>query len=862
MSHVLAPRRDATPGSVGEMRVRLAAERARLRSDYLARADARRLLLQHRQLVDRVMRETWVACRMPKSLALVAVGGYGRGILFPYSDVDILVLLPRPAGDGDKQPLEAFIGRLWDVGVELGHSVRTVADCREEASKDLTVLTSLLEARLIIGSRKLYGALRASVEDKFDPKAFFKGKRLEQDQRHAKFHDSPYSLEPNVKESPGGLRDLQVILWVSRASGLGRSWRELAGAGYITREEARSLTRQHDFLQEIRARLHFFARRREDRLLFDYQDALAKSFGFEGTAARRPSEVFMQRYFRAAKAVLQLNTIVLQNLGAAIFPGDYGEPVPLNERFSAVRELLDARRPDLFEREPAAILESFLLLQQHPELKGMTAPTLRALWRARMRIDASFRRDPANRARFMEILQQPRGIVHELRRMNQYSILGRYLPAFGKIIGQMQHDLYHVYTVDQHILTVVRNVRRFTMVEFAHEYPICSRLIANFERPWVLYVATIFHDIAKGRGGDHSKLGAVDARRFCRAHRLAKEDTELIGFLVKHHLTMSFTAQRRDLSDADVIGEFAAIVKTERRLVALYLLTVADIRGTSPKVWNAWKGKLLEDLFRATRRLLRGAGVGFDVDMQAKQAEALRLLRLYALSDSVGEALWRELDVAYFLRHDAQEIAWQTRTLHFRVAAPAPVVKARLSPIGEGLQVMIYAKDERDLFARICGFFERLNYNIDDAKIHTTRHRYALDTFLVLGSGTSPHYREMINLIEHDLGELLERRAPLPPPLRGGRVSRQLKHFPIQPEVQIRPDEKGQYHLLSITAGDRPGLLYGIARILGQYGLDLHTAKIVTLGERAEDVFVVSGRALASTKVVLLLEQDLLRVLE
>ena len=718
-----------------------------------------------------------------------------------------------------------------------------------------------MESRLVAGSRRLFATLHDAVKTSLVTQAFFKAKRLEQDQRHAKHQDSPYSLEPNLKESPGGMRDLQVVLWVSRAAGLGDDWKALASGGHITREEARLLKGYIDFLQDIRIRLHFLAGRREDRILFDHQNALAVSFGYAPTAAKRASEIFMQRYYRTAKAITQLNTILLQNLGAAIFPHEATPPQPINERFQVMRELLDARDPGIFEREPHAILESFLLLQQHPELKGMTASTLRALYRARMRIDGRFRRDPVNRATFLALLQPPRGLMREFRRMNQYSILGRYIPAFGKIVGQMQHDLFHVYTVDQHILTVMRNLRRFTMVEFAHEYPYCSRLMANFDRHWLLYLAAIFHDIAKGRGGDHSTLGAVDARRFCRQHGLPKEDVELVAFLVEHHLTMSSVAQKKDLSDPEVIRTFADVVKTERRLVALYLLTVADVRGTSPKVWNAWKAKLLEDLFRATRRLLRDSTPGLDQDVQAKQAEVRRLLRLYALSDDVGEALWKELDVGYFLRHDPQEIAWQTRTLHYRVDSAEPVVKARLSPIGEGLQVMIYSRDERDLFARICGFFERIGYTIADAKIHTTRHGYALDTFLVLGTGPAPHYREMISLVEHDLAESLVKQGPLAPPARG-RVSRQLKHFPIRPEVIIRPDERGQYHLVSITAGDRPGLLYSTARVMGQYGLNLHTAKIVTLGERAEDVFLVSGPALASTKAVLMFEQDLLTALE
>jgi len=860
VASVPAGRLDA-PDPASALRRRLAEERSALRREYETHADANRFLRRHRQTVEATLRELWRESGLPRELALVAVGGFGRGELYPHSDVDVLVLLPHALDPAGAARVERFIGRLWDVGLELGHSVRTVAECRDEAAKDVTVQTSLLEARLITGSRTLFTQLYDRVHDGFDPQAFFKAKRLEQEQRHAKFQDSPYSLEPNLKEAPGGLRDLQVVLWVARASGLGRDWRALAARGLVTREEAIQLKRHADWLARVRIRLHLLAGRREDRILFDYQDALARAFGFAATPAKRASEAFMQRYFRTAKAVTQLNTTVLQNLGAAIFPAFDVPPEPINERFQGVRELLDVRDPRLFEREPRAILESFLLLQQHAELKGMTAPTLRALWRARRRIDRAFRADPVNRARFLEILRQPRGLVHELRRMNQYGILGRYLPPFGKIVGQMQHDLFHVYTVDQHILMVVRNLRRFTMVEFAHEYPLCSRLAANFERYWLLYVAAMFHDIAKGRSGDHSRLGQTDARRFARAHGLPGEDVALVEFLVEHHLTMSAVAQKRDLSDPDVIREFARVAGSERRLVALYLLTVADIRGTSPKVWNAWKGKLLEDLFRLARRILRGASVGYDQDVQAKQTEALRLLRLYALSDTAGEALWRELDVAYFLRHEPQEIAWQTRTLHYRVATERPVVKARLSPIGEGLQVMIYARDEPDLFARICGYFESINYSIVDAKIHTTRHGYALDTFLVLGTGTSHHYRDMIGLIEQALGERLERRAPLEPPARG-RVSRQLKHFPITPEVHIRPDEKGQYHLVSVTAGDRPGLLYGIARVFSEYRVDLHTAKIVTLGERAEDVFVVSGEALAKPRTVLQLEQDLLAALQ
>ena len=846
--------------SAASVREQLQQGRRELRERFGADGKARRLLRQHRLLIDRTLRSLWKEASLPGSLALVAVGGYGRGELFPHSDVDLLVLLPHDPDAGLKAKLEALIGSLWDAGLEPGHGVRTIEECVFEAAKDITVQTSLLEGRWLAGSRSLFAAFNDAMREQLNAQAFFQSKRLEQEQRHGKFQESPYSLEPNLKEAPGGLRDLQAILWISRSAGLGENWMELAARDLITAVEARQLAGYQKFLSELRIRLHYIAGRREDRILFDYQTGLAAQFGYVDTPGKRASEQLMQRYYRTAKAITQLNTLLLQNLGVQLLSREDSLPDILNERFQAAHELLEARSADLFERQPSAILESFLLLQQHSELKGMSAATLRALWRARTRIDARFRRDPANRALFLQILQQPR-IIHELRRMNQYSILGRYLPAFGRIVGQMQYDLFHAYTVDQHILTVVRNLRRFTMVEFAHEYPQCSRLMAGFERHWLLYIAALFHDIAKGRGGDHSRLGMADARSFCRAHGLTREDTELVTFLVEHHLSMSSVAQKQDLSDPDVIKAFANTAKTERRLTALYLLTVADVRGTSPKVWNAWKGKLLEDLFLLARRLLRGDSIGFEQDIQAKQDEALRLLRLYALSDEVKDKLWSQLDVAYFLRHDAQDIAWQTRTLHYRVDTDRPVVKARLSPIGEGLQVMIYTRDQHDLFARICGYFEQINYSIADARVHTTRHGYALDTFLLLGPGTNPHYRDMINLIETDLADRLQRQTPLHPPSRG-RVSRQLRHFPITPEVNIRPDEKGASHALSIIAGDRPGLLYAIALVLGKYEINLITAKIVTLGERAEDVFLISGAALANPKTVLQLESDLLDALQ
>ena len=852
------------PLAVG-YRSELLAGRKALFTAFGAGGNARRLLRAHCKLVDRMLVALWREVGIDDRATLVAVGGYGRGELYPYSDVDVLLLVPDDAQAETKNRLETLIGLFWDIGIEVGHSIRTLEECFALAAADITVQTTLMEARHLAGDHHRFHDLEAGSRLRMNARDFYTAKKLELEQRHTKHQDTPYSLEPNCKESPGGLRDLQVILWIARAAELGTNWRELASRGVITRTEATMLGKREALLQAIRVRLHLIAGRREDRLLFDHQTQLANAFGHAATVSKRASEQLMQRYYINCRWIIQLNTILLQNIASQLFPGAAFEAHPINERFHVERDMLAASDPTVFETHPGALLECFQLLQQRVDLKGMTAATLRALWRSRNRMDAAFRQNPAHRAMFMAILQSPRGLVHELRRMNQWGILGRYLPPFKRIIGQMQHDLFHVYTVDQHILTVVRNMRRFTMLEFAHEYPMCSRLIASFERHWLLYVAALFHDIAKGRGGDHSLLGRADARTFCRQHGIAREDTELVVFLVEHHLTMSSVAQKRDLSDPDTIRRFADTVGDERQLIALYLLTVADIRGTSPRVWNAWKGKLLEDLFRATRRLLgnqkSGGSFSFDTDLQEKQSAALRILGLYGFSASAHEALWSQLDMAYFLRHDAKEIAWQTRALVARVNAATPVVKARFSPIGEGLEVMVYVKDQPDLFARICGFFERLGLNILDAKIHTTKNGYALDTFLALDSaGDYAGAHGHPELVERDLIIALSAPGPLKAPSTG-RVSRQARHFAIEPAVNIRPDEKGLRYILAVTAGDRPGLLYRIALTLSRHGVNLQTAKITTLGERAEDVFLIDGGNLSNPKSVLAIETDLIETL-
>ena len=826
---------------------------------------ASRLIKALTRHVDAALALLWAHAGMPASAALVAVGGYGRAELLPHSDVDVLVLLPARAdtlaGSPLKAQLETFITACWDIGLEVGSAVRSVADCVAEAAADVTVQTALLEARLVVGARKLFADFQRETAALMDAKAFLRAKTLEMHQRHTKYEDTPYSLEPNCKESPGGLRDLQVLIWVARGAGLGRNWAELAANGLITPFEVKQLRRFEGTLRLIRARLHAVAGRREDRLVFDLQTAVADSFGYPNSRDQRSSEVLMHRYYWAAKAVTQLNQILMLNIEERINASEAAPMRQINARFFDRAGMLEVARDDLYTDNPHAILETFLVFQQTPGIKGFSARTLRALYNSREVMDGGFRRDPLNRDLFMDLLRQPQGITHAFRLLNQTSVLGRYLWVFRRIVGRMQHDLFHVYTVDQHILMVLRNMRRFFIAEHAHEYPFCSQLASEWDKPWVLYVAALFHDVAKGRGGDHSDLGAAEVRRFCRDHGIDKDDAALCEFLVRQHLTMSTVAQKEDLSDPEVIRKFAAKVGDVRRLSALYLLTVADIRGTSPKVWNAWKGKLLEDLYRTTLRALGGAKPNLDADLEARKQEARQILALHSALPGTEGPLWKTLALSYFARHDASEIAWHARALWRHIDPPQAVVRARPSPVGDGLQVLVYAPDRPDVFVRICGYFDGAGFSIQDAKVHTSRTGFALDTFQVTHpqceAADPGSYRDLISLIETQLVLAMQSTGPLPEPSRG-RVSRRVKSFPITPRVSLRPDERAQRWLLSVSTSDRSGLLYGIARVLARHNINLQLAKITTLGERVEDTFLVDGPALQQTRAQLQIESELL----
>ena len=829
-----------------------------------------KLTKQLSKVTDQLLTQFWSDCGLNNGATLLAVGGYGRSSLFPYSDIDILILLPTNAelAQALSKKVEQYIASCWDAGLEIASSVRTVAECISESEQDITVRTSLLEGRFICGNRPLLKEFTKAFEAAMDPKAFFQAKLAEQIQRHYKYQDTPYSLEPNCKESPGGLRDLQIISWVSKAALLGDTFKDLNEAGLITQRELTELNRNQRFLETLRANLHLLAGRRQDVIVFDLQTALAKSMGVEEESSRLASEAIMRRYYWAAKAVNQLNDVLLQNIEALLFPQEskttHTIPGEGNEYFIERQGVLDITDPQLYQKHPEQILRTFLVFAQTSNVKSLSATIFRALYNARQKMDGKWRAAPANKALFMELLKQPDGVTRAFQLMNRTSVLGRYLPAFRRIVGQMQHDLFHVYTVDQHILMVLRNVRRFMVIEHTHEFPFCSSLIAHFEKPWLLVIAALFHDIAKGRGGDHSQLGRADVRKFAKEHGLDKKDTELVVWLVAEHLNMSQTAQKQDITDPDVVRAFAKKVGDERHLTALYLLTVADVRGTSPKVWNAWKGKLLEDLYRATLRVLGGAKPDASSELAQHQEESRAKLRLYGIDDESYEDLWKQLDVAFFLRQDSSDIAWLTRHLYNKVNSDRAIVSARLSPIGEGLQVAVYVKDQEDLFARICAYFERHGFSIWDARIHTTRHGYALDTFQISGStlvDEGGSYRDIIQLVEFELTAALTNADPLPNPSMG-RLSRQSRTFPIQPRVHMVPDDRGRYYTLALSASDRTGLLYTISRVLAKHQVSIHTARINTLGERVEDVLLLDAANLGKNpKLQIQLETELLEAL-
>jgi [protein-PII] uridylyltransferase len=804
-------------------------------------------------LIDQLLTRAWrrLADTGEGDMALVAVGGYGRGELHPGSDVDVMLVLRDADHERYRSRVERFVVFLWDIGLEVGHSVRTVAECEREGAADITVATNLMESRLIDGPREIYEAMRSAIgPDRIWPsRQFFEAKLREQLARHHKFHDTSYRLEPNVKEGPGGLRDIQMIGWVAKRHFGAETLHDLVGHGFLTESEYQTLIEHQNYLWQIRFALHILAGRREDRLLFDHQRALADRFGYRDAGPNLAVEQFMKRYFRTAMELNRLNEMLLQLFQEAIlYADDPGEPVPINRRFQARKGFIEVTRNNVFRRYPFALLEIFLLLQQHPELKGVRASTIRLIRAHRQLIDEKFRSDLRARSLFMEILRQPHGITHQLRRMNRYGVLAAYIPLFGAVAGQMQYDLFHVYTVDEHSLVIIRNLRRFAVPKHQHEFPLCSEIIQRLPKPELLYLAGLFHDIAKGRGGDHSELGARDAEAFCLHHGLSHYDARLVAWLVRNHLIMSLTAQRRDISDPEVINEFAGRVGDVMHLDYLYLLTVADIRATNPNLWNSWKDKLLLELYNATKRALR-RGLESPIDAEERiretQEQAKKLLGRSGMHPEVIEGVWADFSDDYFLRYAPPEIAWHTQAIARSRPEHLPLVLVRQSRRGT-TEVFLHTEDQDHLFELTTAVLDQLGLSVLDARIITSRTGRTLDTYLIQeGSGEPIRDPMRVREILAELREHLRQRHAKPARVTR-RAPRQFKHFPLPTQVNFSLDESNDRTVMEVITADRPGLLWHVGRAFTHCRVRVQNAKIATFGARAEDVFFITDRDTAA----------------
>lgn len=821
-----------------------------LKQRFLDGEAASRLVADRARLVDAVLCTAWrhTVGQAHADWALVAVGGYGRAELHPHSDVDLLVLTAgRPLHA--REELSSFLTLLWDAGLELRHSVRNVRECRDDASQELTVLTSLMESRLLLGPAELYEQMQAAIapDEIWPSRAFFEAKIREQQARHHRYDDTAYNLEPDVKGSPGGLRDIQIIGWIARRHFGRGDLQELVERGFLSPPELRLLLQGREFLWRVRFALHILTGRHEDRLLFDHQTRIAKLFGYQDASYMLAVEQLMQRYYRTVMDLSRLNEMLIQRFQEAILSGPRGSPERLNDRFAVRHGFLEVASEEVFDRTPSALLELFLLLQEHPDIKGVSAGTISLIRRSLNLIDDEFRQDPRNQRLFLQILRAPEGVTHQLRRMNRYGVLGRYVPAFGRIVGRMQYDLFHAYTVDEHTLFVVSNLRRFALPRYNHEFPRCSEIMQSLPSPEIAYLAGLFHDIAKGRGGDHSELGALDAESFCLEHGLSRYDARLVAWLVRHHLKLSLTAQKRDLSDPAVIREFAELVGDEAHLDYLYVLTVADVRATNPKLWNSWKAQLFDELYGLAKRALR-RGLENPVDrdelIEERRNDAGAQLAASGLSPARVESLWAALGDDYFLRCRPEEISWHTRLLANRDPAEGETLVAiQEQAAGAGTAILVYTPQARSTFATVTAVLDELGLNIADARVMRLANGYTLSTYVVLENGGE-------RIQDHSRREQIRRRLDQAISAGGDaafrvtrRPPRQVRMFTTPTHVSFETDDVNRRTVMEIVAGDRPGLLCQVGEVLRSRGIGVQAAKILTVGERAEDVFYVTDSA-------------------
>lgn len=819
----------------------------------------RRLIYDRSTFIDCILHYAWHSLPWQNDMALLAVGGFGRGELHPYSDIDILILADDEAAleiGPNPGSVQNFVTLLWDIGLAVGHSVRTLNQCIELAADDITIATNLMEIRTLTGNPTLQLLLQAHTgADKiWTAAAFFKAKNDEQYKRHQKHHNTEYNLEPNIKNAPGGLRDIQTISWVAKRFFGVSNFKQLAGKGLFTDEEYDILLAGEEDLWRVRYALHMIAGRPEERLLFHHQREIAALFGHEDSEESLAVENFMHGYYRTVLALREVNDVMLQYLDEAIVQANLNQPTSwINERFRRVDNYIEAIHDQVFKQDPSALLEVFVLLGLDDTLLGVRASTIRSIREHRHLIDDEFRQDPDNQHLFMSLLRSAKNLVSQLRRMKRYGVLGLYLPEFGKITGQMQHDLFHIYTVDAHTLLVIKFMQQFRKTNAAEKFPIASHVIKRLPKLELLYIAGLYHDIGKGRGGNHSELGAVDAELFCQRHGISKRETRLICWLVEKHLLMSTVSQKQDISDPEVIYNFALEVGDQTRLNYLYALTVADMNATNPDIWNSWRASLMRQLYLETKRALR-RGLENTVDKQdlIEETRQAALAKLEDKDISVDEAdsIWDSMGEDYFLRESHIDIAWQTEAmlLHEKEQAseanetPLILILETTKHGYEGAtEIFIRIKDRPNVFAAVATALSQLQLSIMDAHIYTGPTGYTIDTFYVLdeNGGTIGDNHEQKERIKNTL---LEELSLADDYTTGNRwhTERQLKYFAMPTHTLINTDIVSGYTVLDVISPDRPGFLAIIGGVFLEYGIQLQNAKITTLGEKVEDVFFIS----------------------
>jgi [protein-PII] uridylyltransferase len=814
--------------------------------------DIRKLIYGRAWVIDQVLCAAWeqFAWPDPQHIALVAVGGYGRGELHPCSDVDILILLNGIEAESARESISGFLTLLWDMSLDIGSSVRTVDECYEEARNDVTIATNLIESRTLVGNPQLQRDTyeRVTSEGAWTDREFFIAKLNEQRNRHERTNNTEYNLEPNLKTSPGGLRDLQTIGWVAKRHFGATYIRNLVDHGFLTESELDILNKGELYLWTVRYALHMHCKRREDRLLFDHQRTLAEYFDYQDQQGALAVEQFMSKYYRIAKAMSEFNDMLLQYFDEAILKADDEQRIkPLNKRFLIHNDYIEVRSPTTFSRHPFALMELFVLLAHNPSIQGVRASTIKLIRDHRHLIDDNFRADIRNTSLFMELLRSPAGVSTELARMNRYGILGRYLPEFGEIVGQMQHDLFHIYTVDAHTLKVIQKMRQLRHNDYREQFPIAHRIVNHLPKIELLYIAGLYHDIAKGRGGDHSELGAEDVLEFCRNHHLGKWDSHLVAWLVRNHLLMSMTAQRRDISDPEVIHRFARHCGDGVHLDYLYVLTVADINATNHSLWNSWRATLLRQLYTETKRALRRGlenPVNIDDRIEELQQEALAALRRKGIHETEARELWSNIGNDYFLREDANNVAWHTEAIleHGQDKLPLVLVKKTSYRAYEGAtEIFIYSEDLPNLFPATVAALDQLHLSIQDARIILTDDGRTLNTYSVLTEDNLPlsENPDYLANIKHTLVEELDDPDDFPDIIQR-RVPRALKLFATPTRVTISNDPIMHQTVLEVSSPDRPGLLARIGSIFVEFGISVRKAKIASIGERVEDYFFIT----------------------